>query len=585
MTLNVKKKPLIGAVLLLTSLGITTSCIDNSYDLDKDIDMTINVGGEFLAIPVGSTEKITMDKIIEVNDGDDLQVVNGEYHLLKTGEVDDAATDVKSVVVKGYDNKIDRISVINEKSLPDIEGTITTEINEKGSIKADARDIDEAVKEIGILEAAYDTDLYLNLNLALTGDLSYESITAELIVTFPDFLQFKKDENLTGNVLKLDLANNDLQPGIPYKYHLKLTGYKFGTKAGEGRHVESNELEINDKVTITGTAHVKVNGNISTDKSLEILPTVTQRDMTIKSVTGIIQPTIEETGSTVELSNLPDFLQDDDVELDITNPVFTFITKNPLDAPIELNGEMFGAKEGKKIENSTVVIGEKSTDKAPIVLEPNTTTIIALSRLGSGGPEGSKNIKVSDINNLIKKIPDVVDVKLQPAITFDEYYTIELEKAYSMNSSYDIDIPLSFGSGLKIVYKDSIDDLRSDLEDIDFKKAVISATVDNAIPLQLEIKEGNVTPKDINGNKINDIKVTVAGTITDSKDGKTVATSQLTITLEETKDGAISNLDNLVFKVTAVPGQATNVQLRSDQWMQLKDMKLKVPNGIKVDLN
>lgn len=579
MTRNVMRKPLIGAVLLLTSLGITTSC------LDKDIDRTIDEGGEFPAIPLGSTEKITMDKIIELNDGDDVQVVNGEYYLLKTGELNDAATDVKSAVVKGYDNKIDRISVVNERTLPDIEGIITTEINEKGSIKADVRDIDEAVKEIGILEAEYDADLYLNLNLALTGDLSYESITAELIVTFPDFLQFKKDENLTGNVLKLDLLNNDLQPGIPYKYHLKLTGYKFGTKAGEGRLVENNELKINDKVTITGTAHVKVYGAIKVGNNLEILPTVMQRDMTIKSVTGIIQPTIEETGSTVELSNLSDFLQDDDVELGIINPLFTFIAKNPLDAPIELNGEMFGAKEGKKIENSTVVIGEKSADKAPIVLEPNTTTIIALSRLGSGGPEGSKNIKVSDINNLIKKIPDVIDVKLQPAITYDKYYTMLLERTCLMASSYDIQIPLSCGNLLKIAYKNSIDDLHSDLKDVDFKKAVISATVDNVIPRQLEIKENNVTPKDINGNTINDIKVTVAGTIADSKDGNTVATSQLTITLEETKDGAIRNLDDLVFEVTAVPGQAANVPLRNDQWLQLKDMKLSIPDGIRVNLN
>lgn len=583
MILNVKRKPLIGAVLLLTSLGITTSCIDNSYDLDKDIDMTINVGGDFLAIPVGSTEKITMEKIIEINDGDDLQVVNGEYHLLKTGTVNDATTEVKSVVVQGRDNKIDGIVAANDENIPNADNIIETQIDQKGTINATAKNIDEAVKEIGILEARKEADLHLKL--MLNGDLSYESITTELIVTFPDVLQFKQDDKLVGNVLTLTLTNNDLNLGIPYIYSLTLTGYKFGTQAGEGRTVKDNELEINDKVTINGTASVKVNGEIKAGTSLEILPTVTLGDMSIKSVTGIIQPTIEETGSTVELSNLPDFLQDDDVELDITNPIFTFIAKNPLNAPIVLNGEMFGTKEGKKIENSTVIIGEKSVDKAPIVLEPNTTTTIALSRLGSGGPEGAKNIKVSDINNLIKKIPDVVDVKLQPAITYDKYYTVELGETYSMNSSYDIDIPLSFGSGLKIVYKDSIDDLRSDLEDIDFKKAVISATVDNIIPLQLEIKENNVTPKDINGKKIDDIKVTVAGTITDSKDGKTVTTSQLAITLEETKDGAISNLDGLVFKVTAVPGQATNVQLRSDQWMQLKDMKLKIPNGIKVDLN
>ena len=48
---------------------------------------------------------------------------------------------------------------------------------------------------------------------------------------------------------------------------------------------------------------------------------------------------------------------------------------------------------------------------------------------------------------------------------------------------------------------------------------------------------------------------------------------------------AISKLDGLKLKITAVPGQATDVQLLSTQWMQLKDMKLKIPNGIKVDLN
>lgn len=49
--LNTKKRPLMAAALLLTSLGITTSCIDSSYDLNKDIDMTISAGGEHLAIP------------------------------------------------------------------------------------------------------------------------------------------------------------------------------------------------------------------------------------------------------------------------------------------------------------------------------------------------------------------------------------------------------------------------------------------------------------------------------------------------------------------------------------------------------
>ena len=101
----------------------------------------------------------------------------------------------------------------------------------------------------------------------------------------------------------------------------------------------------------------------------------------------------------------------------------------------------------------------------------------------------------------------------------------------------------------------------------------------------MEIKNDNVSALDANGNVIKDIDVTVEGTITESKDGKTEVSSALNVNLNETAEGAISKLDGLKLKITAGPGQATDVQLLSTQWMQLKDMKLKIPNGIKVDLN
>ena len=37
--------------------------------------------------------------------------------------------------------------------------------------------------------------------------------------------------------------------------------------------------------------------------------------------------------------------------------------------------------------------------------------------------------------------------------------------------------------------------------------------------------------------------------------------------------------------MTAVPGQAIGITLRSDQWMQLENIKVKVPKGINIDLN
>lgn len=164
MMLNTKKRPLIAAALLLTSFGITTSCIDNSYDLNKDIDMTISAGGEHLAIPVGYTEKITLDKIIELDEGDDLQIVDGEYHLLKKDNIDETNTSVKLVTVNESSNPIEPIRIISGNHDSDVYDILIPNAESEGFINAEAHGVDKAVIEIGSLAADMPTTLTLNLN-------------------------------------------------------------------------------------------------------------------------------------------------------------------------------------------------------------------------------------------------------------------------------------------------------------------------------------------------------------------------------------------------------------------------------------
>ncbi|WP_196052040.1 hypothetical protein [Bacteroides clarus] len=580
MILNAKKRPLIAVALLLTSLGITTSCIDNSYDLNKDIDMTISAGGEHLAIPVGYTEKITLDKIIEIEEGDDLQLVDGEYHLLKKGNIDNATTEIGEVTVTGTTTIIEATEIAKVTAASaDME--FIKDIDQVGTIEVSAHDIDAAIKEIGTLKAASPTELTINLGITAGENMDFDKITfPDLKITFPSILDFEPYIGLSNNIL--DLNDLTINKGEEKKISLQVKGYKFGNETPDGKKIIGNTLNINEEVKVEGKAAVYVKMNSS--GTITFTPTIELQEMDIQSVTGVIQPIIEPTGSTVNLENLPDFLEDDATELDITNPIFTFIAKNPLEAPIVLNGTMQGEKNGSIIEGSTVILGRNGIDQQDIILEKGDN-IIALSRLGTGGPEGSKNIKVSNINDLIKKIPDVVKVDLNPLVEYATYYTVDLTTSYAMESNYDIDIPLNFGSNLKIVYDETIDNFDLDLEDVDIKKAILSINAVNTIPLAMEIKNENVSALDANGNVIKDIDVTVEGTITESKDGKAEVSSTLNINLNETAEGAISKLDGLKLKVTAVPGQATDVQLLSTQWLQLTDMKLKIPNGIKVDLN
>lgn len=582
--LNTKKRPLIAAALLLTSFGITTSCIDNSYDLNKDIDMTISAGGEHLAIPVGYTEKITLDKIIELDEGDDLQIVDGEYHLLKKDNIDETNTSVKLVTVNESSNPIEPIRIISGNHDNNVHDIFISNAESEGFINAEAHGVDKAVIEIGSLAADMPTTLTLKLKLG--GEISTSLVeVGTMTINFPDFIQFEKENGLNGQTLTM--TNVQIRPS-GFTKELKINKYVFGSTYGEGNRVEEKEgdriLKIeNQKITIE-MQDIYVD-NPQGSGSLSITPTVTLAEMAVSEVYGTIQPDIDVKPTEVELNNLPDFLQDDEIRLDITNPVFSFNANNPLNTDVEMDGVLTGYKDGKVTK--IVKIGS-GNGGASITLKPSgdkQQTISIVRDEQTVVEANATKVVVPNLNDIIETIPDHINVELKPAVKTEQYYTVNLGQDYTLNSAYDIDIPLSFGSNLKIVYEETLDNFDLDLEDVDIKKAVLSINAVNTIPLAMEIKNDNVSALDANGNVIKDIDVTVEGTITESKDGKTEVSSALNVNLNETAEGAISKLDGLKLKITAVPGQATDVQLLSTQWMQLKDMKLKIPNGIKVDLN
>ena len=585
MMLNTKKRPLIAAALLLTSFGITTSCIDNSYDLNRDIDMTISAGGEHLAIPVGYTEKITLDKIIELDEGDDLQIVDGEYHLLKKDNIDETNTSVKLVTVNESSNPIEPIRIISGNHDNNVHDIFISNAESEGFINAEAHGVDKAVIEIGSLAADMPTTLTLKLKLG--GEISTSLVkVGTMTITFPNFIQFEKENGLNGQTLTM--TDVQIEPYSGFTKELKINKYVFGKEYGEGNRVDE---ENGDRILKIENQEIKIDmqginvADPSGNGSLNITPTITLAEMAVSEVYGTIQPDIDVKPTEVELNNLPDFLQDDEIRLDITNPVFSFNANNPLNTDVEMDGVLTGYKDGKVTK--IVKIGS-GNGGASITLKPsgNKQQTISIVRDEQTVVEANATkVVVPNLNDIIETIPDHINVELKPVVKTEQYYTVNLGQDYTLNSAYDIDIPLSFGSNLKIVYEETLDNFDLDLEDVDIKKAVLSINAVNTIPLAMEIKNDNVSALDANGNVIKDIDVTVEGTITESKDGKTEVSSALNVNLNETAEGAISKLDGLKLKITAVPGQATDVQLLSTQWMQLKDMKLKIPNGIKVDLN
>lgn len=582
MMCKVKKMyPLWG--LLLSFPLWTVSCVDNKYDLDKDIDMTINVGGEHLTIPAGSSDTAYLSKIIEVEEGDILQpdAATRVYHLTKRDDIDVDPTTVKEVTISSANTDLKQELV---GSGDGGSGSKTTELDVKNNLRAEASDIDEALIELGALGAKTPTSLTLAFEFLNTGNLTFGSVTAKnLEIQLPDFLMFEKGEVEEGN--KLILNNEELKNAQKV---LHVIGYQFGGKAGEGEIPDKNRtITINGLVTMQGQV---VTSGINGSGSLTMTLDVTLEEMTANSVTGVIQPEIKAETTNIELNDLPDFLKDEETRMDITNPVILLRAENQLETPVEVDAVLTPMKGNAQIDGKEVKVGS-GYGKTPVVLASGKN-VIALSRTGECTIEGvTSNVKVEDINDLLETIPDDIEVDLQPVVRNEGYYTAELGRAYEMPSSYEVDVPLSFEQNLNIVYNDSVQDLNKDLNDLDkviLKKANVLLTVDNAIPLKLQLKPENVLIKDVYGNELTAVKKTIEEDkqyVTESTDGEKPVTSELVLNLTSEDTAFLSKIDRICFKLTAVPGSATGVPLKDTQWLKVTSIKLSVPGGVNVDLN
>ena len=561
----------------------TVSCVDNKYDLDKDIDMTVNVGGEHLTIPAGSSDTAYLSKIIEVEEGDILQpdAATRVYHLTKKDDIDVKPTTVKEVTISSANTDLTKELVGTGSSA---SASITTDLEEENNLTAKASDIDEALIELGALGTETPASLTLVFEFLNTGNLTFGSVTAKnLEIQLPNFLMFKEGEVEEGN--KLILNDEELKNAQKV---LHVIGYEFGEKAGEGEKPDENRtITIDGKVTMKGQV---VTSGIGGSGSLTMTMHVTLGEMTANSVTGVIQPNIDAETTNIELNDLPDFLKDEETRLDITNPVILLIAENPLATPVQIDAVLTPMKNNTQIEGKEVKIGE-GYDKKPIELAPNKKNLIALSRTGESSIEEATNVKVEDINNLLETIPDDIEVDLKPVVRYEEYYTAELGKPYEMKSSYEVDVPLSFEQGLNIVYNDSIQDLNKDLNDLDkvgLKNVKVILSVDNAIPLKLQLKAENVQIKDVYGNELSAVKKTIEEDkqyVAESADGEKPATSELVLSLTSDDTAFLSKIDRICFKITAVTGSTTGVPLKDTQWLKITSIKLSVPGGVNVDLN
>lgn len=572
----------IASVGMLLSLLAFLSCVDNDYDLTKDIDMTVSIGGSEFALPGGNTDKWTLEQVLDLDTAGVIKAgTNGNYALKKKGEDSEPSqVNIEDVTVTGpemEDMTIDldfqngasrRIRAAADSVYVDIPANKKTSFNMKND-----------QMPVELLSLSYVTMDHMNVTLTVTGPAKLS--LRDVVVTFPDYMDI---QGVVGGKYKLPSGAVTGNNGI-YKISLPIKGMRVSNfYTPERRLLElSGDIGASGRIWMSNADYQAA----GTGLARQAVIAVDMDDMEIAAVTGRVNPKIDIKVSPVELTDIPDFLTDDQVRLDLDNPMILLQIVN--EAPVDVNAT--GKLVSKK--NGTILKDTVYTENIPI--KGGTTDYICLSRTGVGNLPGYTDVKVPGLSALLERIPDQIVFVVDAHSVTDREFTMKLGYDYEVLPDYEVDAPLAFGENLEIVYNDTIDEWNSDIKDYEIKKLTLNSDVYNSIPLDVTLTAVTI---DVLGDVLDGIRTTVDRTIPagsgdrDSNGDFQTSMTPVVITMEETVPGTMKKLDGIRIKANAVVNKGTDGKgstvgknLNENQYLQLTKIKLKVPGGINIDLN
>ena len=555
------------AVVGICALGLIglNSClkVDETYDLDKDFDMTITVGGD-LTVPGSSTEEIKLGDLLDLEDNEVIRVNNesGDYFLVQEG--DRNFTDVK---VPGVDiNMLGNFTGVNiSGSVPSISNGSSNEINITFNDDIDInvfRDgVTSDIKDITGADT-YCEDTYLMFTK--TGVEFNARLDEGYTLIFPDYIEVESDDKdwkVEGNKMILNKVGG-LEIDEYTRIYFQITGVKFKDENGNKVNDAKFEYNDNDNSSITLGGVVKLDGGIfvsaknSYGGNINLGANIHSENMIFRSVTAVVDPKVDIEIDPIRIDDLPDFLSDNNVVLDLTDPRIYITLTNPSPVSVDVNATLKSYKNN--ISQGTAALENINIPKNC----KDYTICVNQNKDGWDDTDNMMYVKVDNMSDLIKNIPDRIELTDVVTSVVPEEVTIDLDRNYRIITDYKVDTPLQFGPDTRIEYTENMDGWDADLEDMEFNEVVASMTVTNAIPLGI-----NLDVNILAGSPESPAKQEVKFTIT-------------------TKDGSIKGLDGIKLSVTASASENTSTEtLNENQYMQFENIKLGLKGGITMDLN
>lgn len=585
------KHHLLPSALLVAGFLTLTGCTNNDYDLNN-VDATMGFGSESLVIPNSSTKDIQLKDVLDLKEGGCVVTdAAGNYLFQLAGGDVEAAYPYISPIILDVTNVFD-----GDISLSNAASTGAKARRAPGSslhlaspkvMMFEYHGNDNAVKSLNEAEID-DTEISIRLDFSniSTAVSNIESAT----LTLPAYLSISQ---VNGNSNGVPTHNGskvtitDISTARPLELSLKTQKLDFTNQNDHGR------LSINNgAIDLTGYFSIamqcNVTGAMPDNPTIKAKIGVADRTITMNSATGIFDPKINLNSlGEVDVTGLPDFLDDDDVVADLDNPQILLTVNNDMDVAATVSATVISTKEGREL--ARVTLPEMSVAK-------NGLSKICICRQKTSEltqQYGEANVyAVSNLSTLINRIPDHIKIVDVNAHAKPEMATIVFGEKYQVKPSYEVNAPLAFGEKANIVYEDSFTGWNDDIDELDLAEGTyieVTANVENKVPAYLTVK---AYPVDAQGNNIEDkLLIEIPDEVAASTDGTTAVTTPITMKITPKVKNSLKQLDGLVFRLegsakSANGNKVTGISLNErEHTLKLNDIKVKIVGKIIGDFN
>lgn len=588
------KHHLLPSALLVAGFLTLTGCTNNDYDLNN-VDATMGFGSESLVIPNSSTKDIPLKDVLDLKEGGCVVTdAAGNYLFqLAGGDVEAAKPNISPIILdvtNVFDGIISLSSTASTGAKARRAPGSSLHIASPKVMMFKYHGNDKAVKSLNEAEIDETTTNNISIKLDFSNISAAVSNIESATLTLPAYLSISQPISSDNGVPTLNgskVTITDISTARPLELSLTTQKLDFTNQNDHG------SLSINNgAIDLTGYFSIalqcNVTGAMPDNPTIKAKIGVADRTITMRSATGIFDPTINLSSlGEVDVTGLPDFLDDDDVVADLDNPQILLTVNNDMDVAATVSATVISTKEGREL--ARVTLPEMSAAK-------NGPSKICICRQKTNEltqQYGEANVyAVSNLSTLINRIPDHIKIVDVNAHAKAEVATIVFGKEYQVKPSYKVNAPLAFGENANIVYEDSFTGWNDDIDELDLAEGTyieVTANVENKVPAYLTVK---AYPVDAQGNKIEDkLLIEIPDEVAASTDGTTAVTTPITMKITPKVKNSLKQLDGLVFRLegsakSANGNKVTGISLNErEHTLKLNDIKVKIVGKIIGDFN